>query len=121
MRARITPQYRSGRKLTPHQLLEAQRIVGTLELRSEKGRTVMRLWEIPGDVRGPSAELWLPVLAAMFEDTFRLTGIERAAPGGAWVHQAWYCEVGGAWRHDEYRATQRDLMKLVNEVSPDEP
>lgn len=80
----------------------------------------MQLWEIPGNVRGPGAELWLPVLAAMFEDTFRLSGIERT-PGGAWVHQAWYCEVGGAWRHDEYRATQRDLMKIVNRVSCDEP
>jgi hypothetical protein len=75
MRVSITPQYRAGRKLTPHQLLDVRPIVGTLELKSEKGRTVMQLWEATGSVGGPTVELWLPVLAAMYSDTFRLTGI----------------------------------------------
>ena len=68
----------------------------------------MRLWDAVGDVGGATAELWMPVLTAMFSDTFRLTGIEKS-PGGAWVHQAWWCEVGGAWRHDERRAAHHDL------------
>ncbi|RYE73339.1 MAG: hypothetical protein EOO81_00795 [Oxalobacteraceae bacterium] len=120
MRVRITPQYRAGRKLTPHQLLDVRPIVGTLELKSEKGRTVMQLWEAVGSVGGPTAELWLPVLAAMYSDTFRLTGIEKAA-GGALVHQAWQCEAGGAWRHDEHRAVQRDLLKPANKTICNEP
>jgi hypothetical protein len=110
MRVRITPHYRAGRKLTPHQLLEVESTIGTLVLHHTKGRAVMQLWKLVGDVGGPTAELWLPMLVAMYGDTFRLTGIEKAL-GGAWMHQAWYCEVGGAWRHDEFQARQRDLTR----------
>jgi hypothetical protein len=84
--------------------------IGALALHHTKGRTVMQLGKIVGAVGGPTAELWPPVLVEMHGNTFRLSGIEKAS-GGAWVHKAWHCEVGGAWRHDEFRATQRDLTK----------
>lgn len=81
MRVRIIPQYRARRKLTPREVADAQLMVGMLGFRIEKGRTVMRLWQVVGDVRGPTAEVWMPLLAAMFSDTFRLTGIEKASGG----------------------------------------
>lgn len=85
--------------------MDVPKIVGTLELQSEKGRSVMRLWAHVADPNGPAGELWMPVLAAMFSETFRLTGIEKAS-SGVWVHQAWYCEVARSVMSDEYRAMQ---------------
>ena len=105
MRVRITPQYHAGRKPKPRERANLKSVIGTLELGSDKGRAVMRLWNAVAESTGPVAELWAPTLTAMFGDTFRLTGIERA-PNGAWVHQAWHCEVGGAWKHEERRATE---------------
>jgi hypothetical protein len=105
MRARFTPQYRAGRKPKTREAAELQPIVGTLEIGSDRGKAVLRRWRAAGE-SGPLAELWTPTLVAVYGETFRITGIERA-PNGTWVHQAWYCEVGGAWRHEERRATER--------------
>lgn len=92
MRARIQRQYRNGKKLTPVQLVNEPRVVGILELSDDRGRQVMRLKLSCGSEKEMQGELFMPVLMAMYGDTFRLVGIEKAT-SGAWVHQAWFCEV----------------------------
>jgi hypothetical protein len=101
----ITPQYRDGRKLSPRELADLPQILGILHLASEQGRDVMRLLQPAGDIKNIQAELWLPVLTAMFSDTSRLSGIEKAR-SGAWVHQSWYCVVGGALQREAHRAAR---------------
>jgi hypothetical protein len=109
MQARIAPQYRHGKKLTPRERGDQVSMVGFLHLKSEQNRQVMLLLSAANNVDNVLGELWMPVLSAMFSDTFRLTGIEKS-PSGAWVHQAWYCEVGGAWRHRERMESTKEAM-----------
>jgi hypothetical protein len=113
MQARITPQYRHVKKLTPRERGDPVSMVGFLHLKSEQSRQVMQLLSAANNVDDVLGELWMPVLSAMFSDTFRLTGIEKS-PSGAWVHQAWYCEVGGAWRHRERMDSLRAAMQQPN-------
>jgi hypothetical protein len=110
MQARITPQYRHGKKLTPRERADPVSMIGFLHLKNEQSRQVMQLLHAANGVDNVLGELWMPVLSAMFSDTFRLTGIEKS-PSGAWVHQAWYCEVGGAWRHRAHMDSLRAAMQ----------
>ena len=93
MRVRVTPQYFEGRKLTDRQKAEAPKLYGMLTLTVEGLRGVMRLGNPSGGDKPPPRELWNPVLASMYNDTFSVSGVEKAR-SGAWVLQRWYCETG---------------------------
>jgi len=97
MRVRVTPQYRDGRKLTGAQKTEAPKLYGIIRIESERGRDVARLLHPGGDLKNQRGALFNPLLVAMYNDTFSLSGIEKSA-SGAWVHQTWYCETGGVAR-----------------------
>ena len=107
MHARITPQYRNGQKLTAMQLMDAPKYIGMLAMSVENGQRVVRMDQPGGGGKNFQGELFNVVLTAMFSGTFRLTGIERSSTG-AWVHQAWHCEVGGAWKHDERERIRKE-------------
>ena len=100
MHVRITPQYRNGHKLTGLQMIEVPKPIGMLTMTSESGQRVVRMDQKGGGGKHYQAELFGATLTAIFGETFRLIGIERSSTG-AWVHQAWHCEVRGAWRNDE--------------------
>lgn len=104
MRVRVTPQHFQGQKLSDRQKADAPKLYGILTLSAEAGRQVMRLGPPSGGDKPTPLELWNPVLASMFNDTFSISGIEKT-PGGVWVHQRWYCETGSVARDpDPWRA-----------------
>lgn len=93
MRVRVTPQYFQGRKLTERQKADAPKLYGMLLLTTEGGREVLKLGPPGGGDKPKPLELWKPVLASMYHDTFSFSGVEKTS-AGVWVLQRWFCETG---------------------------
>lgn len=94
MKVRTKPRYTNGIKLTDFQFGESVWLYGSLELVSGNGARVLRLWPSGSCfVPPPLGALYRPVLTAVYGDTISVSGLENA--GRSWVHQTWYCEVGG--------------------------
>lgn len=94
-------RYRDGFRLSKSDFAAQPWAAGMLMLEVVEGRQRLGLYVAgPGHVEPPLGLLWHPQLAACAYDTISFSGVEQV--GKRFVHQTWYCEIGGPPREPPY-------------------